>query len=174
MTLLVPKMTRTELLQKIAGRLDPVKEKVCIIGIRGYYANTYGRSGVNDRGFYDDAIFVLTDETMAAFSANTDPAQYRKGIATLLPGLYDVERHRHHGRYDAFQIIKDRVSRDGQPGEIFTGRHGINFHFGGERSTWSEGCQTLRKADFFSFRRIVADSMTRHEKRSVKYLLINA
>lgn len=70
-----------------AGRLS-------VVGVRGYYRDTLGAVGRNDRAMYDDALFIVADEAFAAFNANTDPSGYRngrgtgagKGMASLNPG----------------------------------------------------------------------------------------
>ena len=172
-----PKMKRTEIEALLAGHgVDLARERVVLAGIRGYYKNSMGTPGVNDRGIYDDAIFVVSAASGGAagefrgFQANTDPSVYRPGMATLLPGIYDVVKWRHHGKYAALQIVNDRLTRDDRPG-IDTGRHGINFHYGGI-GTWSEGCQTMSKPDFLIFQPLVYRLMDRNGLSSVRYLLV--
>lgn len=165
-------MSRSEVLQLVQGHgLDLDAEKIVIVGIRGYYLNTMGKRGVNDRNLYDDAIFVIASGgRFKAYQANTDPSVFQKGMAVLVPGVYDVVKHRHHGKYPAFQIVKDRLKRDGIAG-IDEGRHGINIHYGGN-GTWSEGCQTLPKEIFVGeFQPMVYGLMDSYGKRSIKYLL---
>ena len=167
-----PKLTRAELtaeLQKLD--IDLYKEGFVIVGWRGYYKNTLGKPNVNDRGIYDDAIFVISDKFYVAYQANTDPAKHRRGIATLIPGVYDCVKWKHHGKYWALQIIEDRLKRDGID-SIDVGRHGINIHYGSETATWSEGCQTLRKSDWEHFQPLVYDLMKIYKKNVVKYVLI--
>jgi hypothetical protein len=41
-----------------------------------------GASGVNDRGFYDDAIIIDTDQATVAYNGNTKPSAYRAGSGT--------------------------------------------------------------------------------------------
>lgn len=55
-----------------------------LLGRRGYFENE-GRTGQNDIGIYDDAIFlVVPGEETKAFNANTDPSSLgKKGRATL-------------------------------------------------------------------------------------------
>jgi hypothetical protein len=170
---LTPKLTKDELLQKIGGRLDLSAEKCCIVGIRGYYLNSLGAEGENDRGIYDDAIFILAIGEFHAFQANTDPAKFRNGIATLIPGVYDCVKWRHHGKYNALQIVVDRITRDGEPGKIFAGRHGINIHKGGVNTTGSEGCQTLPPDEWNLFINPVYALMNEFKKDTIKYLLID-
>lgn len=170
MARLIPKLTRSELLRIVGTELDIVTEKVFLVGIRGYYSKTFGERG-NDRGVYDDAIFIVSMTGLSSFQANTDPAKYRPGIATLRPGIYDVVKWKHRGRYDALQIVRDRLDRDGES-EIDTGRHGINFHFGSRTQTWSEGCQTLPQDTYWRFLKTVYRLMDTHKKKTIKYLLI--
>ena len=58
---------------------DPVK----VLAVRGYYTNSLGEKGVNDRNLYDDAIFVIEPSGVHNFNGNTDPSRFRKGIAKL-------------------------------------------------------------------------------------------
>lgn len=167
----VPKMKRSEVLNTLqANGVDLGTEKAAILGIRGYYKRTMGDPLKNDRNLYDDAIFVISKDRFNAFQANTDPSVFRKGIATLLPGVYEAVKWRHHGKYAALQIETDRLTRDGKTG-IDVGRHGINFHYGGI-GTWSEGCQTFRKADFTVFQRLVYELMDRYGLSRIKYVLV--
>lgn len=167
-----PKMTESEVRDKVLRKHSSVvSESVYLVGIRGYYRDSYGRPGVNDRGYYDDAIFVVADDYFEGWQANTDPSIFRSGIATLVPGVYEVVKWKHRGRYNALQIVKDTVSRDGQK-DLDTGRHGINFHYGGPHQTWSEGCQTLPKSSYDKFLKTVYALMDRRGLKSVKYVLL--
>ncbi len=48
----------------------------------------------NDRGIYDDAIIVIdrSKRLVRTFNANTDPSAFRKGIATLKPGVHRYKK----------------------------------------------------------------------------------
>ena len=167
----VPKMKRSEVLALLQNNgIDIGTEKIAILQIRGYFKNSMGKPGVNDRNIYDDAIFLVSEKTFQAFQANTDPSFYRKGIASLVPGVYEAVKHRHKGKYPALQIVRDQVKRDGVAG-IDTGRHGINFHYGGI-GTWSEGCQTFKKADFIVFQNSAYNLMDHYGKDRIKCCLI--
>jgi hypothetical protein len=42
-----------------------------------------GKPGVNDRGLYDDAIFIDSADGFTSFNgSNTDPSKRREGIGT--------------------------------------------------------------------------------------------
>jgi lysozyme len=152
-----------------AANLDLIVEKVVLVGIRGYYKTTMGDPAKNDRGIYDDAIFVIGLNVFQSYQANTDPSVYQKGIAVLVPGVYDCEKHMHKGAYPALQIIKDILQRDGVKGAD-TGRHGINIHHGGV-GTWSEGCQSLPPDTWLGFQRLIYDQMDAFKKKTIKYIL---
>lgn len=164
-----PNMTRAEI-EKILDD-NKISSNVALVGIRGYYLNTMGKQAVNDRGIYDDAIFIIAPKFFAAFQANVDPSIFRKGIATLKTGTYSVVKWQHRGKYDALQIVQDVLSRDGQTGET-RGRRGINFHYGSETQTWSEGCQTLPQSTYWTFIRAVYSLMNAHILREIPYVLI--
>ena len=146
-------------------------EKAVIVGVRGYYKRTMGKPFENDRNLYDDAIFIVTERSLASFNGNVDPSKYRPGIATLVPGVYSAVKWRHKGKYKSLQIVRDTVTRDGQKG-VDVGRHGINIHYGGSNDTWSEGCQTLPQAQYWQFQGLAYELMDTHKKDSIKYLLV--
>ena len=69
--------------------------EVGIVGVRGYFLDSMGKKGQNDRGIYDDAIAIVSPRGIITFNANTDPARFKKGIANLNKGtwLYKVGIH---------------------------------------------------------------------------------
>ncbi len=164
-----PKEARKEIEKIIAA--SNVKSDVVLVGVRGYYRDTMGKPGVNDRGIYDDAIFLVSPEAFVSFNANCDPSCCRPGMAMLKTGVYECVKWRHKGKYDALQIVRDCVTRDGQPGED-TGRHGINLHKGGVGQTSSEGCQTIVPTQYDAFIKLVYSEMDRHGQKTIPYILV--
>jgi hypothetical protein len=141
-----PNLTRKKLLDWIAKEYPEVAlPDFFTCGIRGYYRDTMGKAGTNDRNIYDDAAFVVgkDKEDFFAFNGNTDPAAFRKSIASLKPGIWKVYKFdMHKGQYMALcqrggpvTVIRDGVGED-------TGNFGINQHRGGNWGTSSLGCQT--------------------------------
>jgi len=169
-----PRLSSSELRKRIAHfPIDRSKYPIVIIGIRGYYLNTLGQPGRNDRGIYDDAIFIDTEQVTAAFNANTDPTGYRKGtgfgktkgLATLKPGLWLAHKFGlHKGKYLALvqRMSTVTVVRDGTPDYEDTGYFGINIHKGGLKSTNSEGCQTIHPTQWDSFITLAKDQAVRY------------
>ncbi len=128
--------------------------RLTVVGVRGYYRDTLGAVGRNDRAMYDDALFLISDDAFVAFNGNTDPSGFRagsgrgagKGMASLNPGVWPVYRFDlHNGQYLALcqRAGQVTVTRDGRPPYPDTGMFGINIHRGGVRTTSSEGCQTI-------------------------------
>lgn len=154
-----------------------VSSPIALVGIRGYYKQSMGDPRVNDRGIYDDAIFLVSPFVYAAFNANTDPTVYKPGIATLLPGIWHYKKGKHKFNspkgYPALtQAAEVSVSRDG--GDlIFTGFFGINIHRGSRSSTSSLGCQTIWPDQWDSFINLVYGEMDRCEVRVIPYLLVD-
>ncbi len=126
-----------------------------VLGVRGYYRDSMGKVGVQERGIYDDAIFVVGPDVFAAFNANTDPSFFRKGVASLMPGWYPYRPGKHGisrpgGGYPAFRPATRGealpVYRDGEDGISKRPGIAINIHRGGINTTSSEGCQTIHPA----------------------------
>lgn len=149
---------------------------VMLVGVRAYYRDTMGASGKNDRGIYDDAIFIIAPDTFAAYNANTDPSLYRKGIASLKLGVHLYRKGKHKinspNGYPAFRpATKDEglpVTRDAQGDSI---GYAINIHRGGWNSTSSLGCQTIPPDQWESFRSTVYMLMDRYNQKTIPYIL---
>jgi hypothetical protein len=166
----------TERQLKSAGVSDPV----CLVGIRGYYRDSMGAKGRQDRGIYDDAIILVSPNVHAAFNANVDPAHYginpkvRKGYASLKQGVWRYKLGKHGIRsgnpYKALvQGGPVTVNRDG--GQTETGWFGINIHRGSNRSVSSEGCQTIPPAQWPAFITLVETELKRNNAKTVSYVL---
>lgn len=170
-----PKLTQADA-QVILNKFSLI-DAVIVLGIRGYYKTTMGNPVKNDRGIYDDALFIISPDIYAAFNANTDPSIYRPHIASLKEGVWRYAPGIHHigkpNAYPAFvQAAKVTVLRDGE-GED-TGFFGINIHRGSVNSTSSEGCQTIYPAQWDSFYHTVVDQLKRYKQKSFPYVLVPA
>jgi len=173
-----PRIERKTTEKLLASR--KVSDPVCLVGIRGYYRDTMGAVGKQDRGIYDDAIILVSPNVHAAFNANVDPGAYGKnpkigkGYASLKPGVYRYKLGKHGLRsgnpYRALvQGNPVTVSRDG--GEDETGYFGINIHKGSNRSVSSEGCQTIPPAQWPAFITMVETEMKRNNAKTLSYVL---
>jgi lysozyme len=112
-----------------------------------------GKVGVNDRGIYDDAFFVVGPATFAAFNGNNDPSAHKQGVSRLMPGVHPYQMGNHGiskpgGGYPAFRPATKGaelpVTRDGESA-VPSKRPGVanNIHRGSNSGTSSEGCQTV-------------------------------
>lgn len=184
-----PRLSSSELRDRIAPfNIDRTMYPVVVVGIRGYYKNSMGAPGVNDRGIYDDALFIESAQIMAAYNGNTDPANYRagsgtgstKGMASLNPGAWFVYRFdKHKGQYLALcqRAGPVTVTRDGNPPYPDTGMFGINIHRGSYSSTSSEGCQTIHPSQWDSFIATAQDQVRRYfpenwRTKTIPYVLL--
>jgi lysozyme len=178
-----PRITLEQAL-KLLPNIDFTKTPVVLLGIRGYYLDSMGVKGKNDRGIYDDALCWITPEGIFAFQANTDPSSYRKGrgtgsskgMASLNCGtwLYKTGIHNGSSVHPAFrQADKVTVTRDGKDGDYEeTGMFGINIHRGGSRGTSSLGCQTIPKAEWDAFKELGYMSLKKYEQKTFPYVLV--
>ena len=174
-----PRRPESEIRQMLSGAgVDMSVAKVAVIGIRGYYLDTMGRENANDRGIYDDAIFVLSDNVYAAYNANVDPSAFRKGVASLKPGVHWYRPGNHGisrpgGGYPAFRPANPQerlpVTRDGQTGDFWG--IAINIHRGSHNSTSSLGCQTIHPSQWDGFQSLVMTELKRAGMKKFPYLL---
>lgn len=168
-----PRITRDQLMTEIRRRHPGfTAPPLMIVGVRGYYRDTLGAVGRNDRAMYDDALFIVTPDAFVAFNGNTDPSGYRtgagtgagKGMASLNPDVWPVYRlDLHAGKYLAVcqRAGPVVVTRDGIPPYEERGMFGINIHKGGVNGTSSEGCQTVPAAQWPAFIALVTDQAKR-------------
>jgi lysozyme len=151
---------------------------IMLLAIRGYYKNRMGKPGENDRGIYDDAMFLIGPALFLAVNANTDPSRYKPGIAKLVPGLHYYKKGLHHiGKPNAYPAFRPDtpdeslpVTRDGMQG-IFKGI-AINIHRGALYGTSSEGCQTVCPDQWLSFQLTTYKAMTDAKMKRIAYLLV--
>lgn len=169
-----PRLSSREL-RKLISRFEINRDAypLVIVGIRGYYKKTMGAPNVNDRGIYDDAMFIDTLQATVSYNANTDPSKFRaglgtgnnKGMACLDPGIWYVHRFdKHNGQYLALcqRGGPVTVTRDGTPPYKDTGSFGINIHRGSYRGTSSLGCQTIHPSQWDSFIKLAEDQARRY------------
>jgi hypothetical protein len=140
---------------------------VVLVFGRGYYRDTMGRPGQNDRGILDDALVALAIDgadidAFSTFNANTDSTRTglrpdgQAGLAQLVEttkgGVYRYQLGIHtpskpNRRPALVQHGPVTINRDGadttRAGRIETGFFGINIHNLIGSTTGSEGCQTL-------------------------------
>jgi lysozyme len=187
-----PRLSEAEVMKRVkAAGLDTGKYPFFIVGIRGYYLNTMGKRGVNDRGIYDDAIFLVSPNHFSSYNANTDPSYRRngsgfgrgKGMATLKPGVWLSYCYSYHNwRYPAIcqrkapvTVLRDKVGGSYED----TGMFGINIHKGSWTKTSSEGCQTIPPSQWKSFMASAVDQAQRFygpdwKSAIIPYVLLEA
>ncbi len=176
-----PNLTKQEVADIISKSGFIINESVYVMAIRGYYKNSMGKPGENDRGIYDDAMVLIGPDYFQTFNANTDPSKHTPNVAKLVPGLHYFRKGKHGisrpgGGYAAFRpdTVDESlpVTRDGKTG-IHKGI-AINLHSGGEVYTNSAGCQTIYKPQWLEFQTKAYDLLTKEGQRRLPYLLIEA
>ncbi len=169
-----PKLPSIEV-RKIAMEMGveiPAHGKVAVLAIRDYYRDSIGKPGKGDRNTYDDAAWVILSDRCLPFNFSSDPSAYRRGMASLVPGVYRYIPGKHKIKspsgYAAFrQLGNVKVSRDDE-GE-YTGQFGINIHRGGVFGTSSLGCQTVPPFQWASFRDAVYDALGTDTKEVMRF-----
>lgn len=169
-----------------------------VLGIRGYYLDSLGKPGANDRGIYDDALIIRGPTCYATFRANVDPSVARDKVAVLEPEQVVYYRHGMHRagtpgahmawRQDSPVIVRRDVYVKPQGfvddnwgislgGGLWTDRgwdekFWINIHKGGVNGTSSLGCQTIQRSDWPAYYSLLRREQTEHNIPRVAYLLI--
>jgi lysozyme len=169
-----PRISRKELQQLLLEH--EVSSPVGLVGIRGYYRDSMGEAGTNDRGIYDDCIALVSPDTTATWNANVDPSVHRPGIASLVPGVWRYQIGIHglsrpkDQQYKALvQAAPVLVHRDRKGHD--RGWFGINIHRGGKGGTSSLGCQTIPPDQWPAFIALVEQEMRRNGLSQIPYLL---
>ena len=142
---------------------SPYDGRTCVVAVRGYYLDSIGVKGGNDRRVWDDAMFMVSPRGVLSFQANTDPNGYRKGhgtgnskgMAMLKTGVHLFGTGLHKGRVAFRQCEPFTVIRDGDPPYEDCGWHAIDLHSGGVNSTSSLGCQTVPADTWEVFRKLL-------------------
>jgi hypothetical protein len=187
MNKIVPASHPQATLEQIKALMDlhEINDPCCVVGWRGYYKDSMGHAGVNDVGIYDDALFIVSGSTFAAFNANTDPSRHRagkgkgagKGMANLKPGIYRAHQlGLHRGKYMALIQTGGPVTvvRDGNPPYDDRGFFGINIHKGGYNTTSSLGCQTIYPDQWPAFIALAQKVMHENHISKMPYLLVES
>lgn len=160
---------------------DRRKDAVALVAVRGYYLQTMGNESTNDRGIYDDAIFVIEPQNVHNFNGNTDPGKFSRGIARLksrqavryVPGLHGFSSK--NGPYPAFRqdsnvtVIRDETGDDT---DSEAKRFWINLHRGGNTTTSSLGCQTVPPHQWNEFKNLVDGLLKKYGQDTFYYLLV--
>ncbi len=158
------------------GATKAIIRPVMVLAIRGYYMNTMGKPGTNDRGIFDDCFALIGPNYYKTFNGNCDPSKEKPGIATLLPGWHEFRPglHNYKNPYEAFRTANAAevtpVLRDGKNG-IQQG-HTINLHAAGEFNTNSAGCQTVFKPQWKEFKEDAYRILKEMNQKTLPYLLL--
>jgi lysozyme len=173
-----------EWLQSTLDAHDTGDDRVVLVGCRGYYMDSMGKKGANDRGIYDDALFWvdLKIGRLASYNGNVDPSSYRKGkgtgstkgMASLKNGVWRYQPGMHNGSapHMAYrQAAAVTVIRDGSPNYEDTGWFGINIHRGGTRGTSSLGCQTVPPDQWTDFKKTGDLWLANNKQKTFAYIL---
>ena len=178
-----PKITQEETARIVEKHFGAVPPPLLLIAIRGYFLNSVGKRGENDYNVWDDAVLVTENgQLQRAFNANTDPSKIKSGLAMLNEGLYYFYKGMHKNRIRAFRAFPEGVKLPCKRQDALGNWHSsvcsaINIHDGGERDTWSAGCQTVinthQNAQFIEMRDLVYGIMDRLRLLHFPYLLID-
>jgi lysozyme len=168
-----PQQTRKETEAMLKGMDSPVT----LVGVRGYYSDTFAPHG-NNINVYDDAIFLISKYGYYPFNANTDPSILKPHVARLKPGVWQYKLGIHNvskaksRQYPALvQAAPVTVSRYKEGDD--SGWFGINIHKGSNSTTSSLGCQTIPPQQWNSFYELIKMEMNRAGVKQIPYVLID-
>ncbi len=182
-----PKLSKADA-EKILLAKGCSLNQVNVLAVRGYYLDSMGVEGKNDRGIFDDAAFVCSPTAFVAVNWNTDPSSYRrgrgtgsaKGMASLKLGVWDYKIGAHKGVSPACReagpvtVIRDGVNGDYEdtdnPPET---EFAINHHWGSNSGTSSAGCQTAPPNQWPSYINTLVSELKRYGQKTFKYVLID-
>lgn len=157
-----------------------------LLGRRGYYRDSMGVKGRNDRGEYDDAIAVVTPRLFVTFNANTDPSRTGGRLAVLQPGVWPYAKGMHHAssangypclvQAGPVTVLRDNGVRETQKADASQLGPGgyppyIHIHRGGYNLTSSEGCQTIHPDQWDEFLGLAFGEMEFYELDEIPYVL---
>ena len=128
-----------------------------VLLIRGYYLDSQGVAGRNDRNTYDDAVVACTVvrgsvTEWRASNGNVDPFRSGRksdgrGWPVVQPGVHHYRFGLHRGKYVALKPYYPAiVVRDGSTRREHNMT--INGHAGGATWTWSWGCWTVPSSQY--------------------------
>lgn len=173
-----PQLPASEIEAIIAANNVP-RDRFPVVEVasRGYYLDSIGVPGANDRRRYDDASFLVWPDGIARFVSNTDPNGRRagygtganKGMASLKTGIHLFGTGLHRGKPGFRQAEPFTVIRDGIHGDYpDTGMHAINKHSGsGDEddvgTTSSLGCQTMPPKQWKIYQPLVYELLDEYE-----------
>lgn len=185
-----PKISRAEIESIIAyhkaffPHLFTQEDAVILVGIRGYYLETFGGDSQNNINCYDDAIIGISPRYFKTFNANVDPSFVKdpqdnnRPLARLKLGVYRFYKGLHKNQYKAFRAYPEGVKLPCTRAGVHSLCQLINIHYGGENPqswyvTWSHGCQTIPKTQFLQeFQPEIYGEMTKYNQKTVIYILI--
>lgn len=161
---------------------DRKNDSVYVLAVRGYYTDTMGKKGINDRGLFDDAIFVVEPDAVHNFNGNTDPSRGKPGMAELMaPQVirYKPGKHGISGSspYDAFRqdspctVIRDGTGKDNDANK--PDYFWINLHRGRPNSTSSAGCQTVPRHQWEEFKLLLYSLLDEYGQENFCYLIVD-
>jgi lysozyme len=174
---LLPKLKPQQPRNVTESLLKDLESPVTLVGIRGYYSETFAPGG-NNINVYDDAMFLISKYGYYPFNANTDPSIRRPRVARLKAGVWQYKLGIHNlnkaksRQYPALvQAAPVTISRQGSDEE--TGWFGINIHKGSNTTTSSLGCQTIPPPQWSGFFELVRMEMKRAGVKQIPYVLID-
>lgn len=174
---MIPKFKPQQTRKQTEALLRDVDSPVTLVGVRGYYSDTFLPSG-NNINVYDDAIFLISEYGYYPFNANTDPSILKPKVARLKPGIWQYKLGTHNiskpksRQYPALvQAAPVTVSR--YQGGDDSGWFGLNIHKGSNTTTSSLGCQTIPPSQWSGFYELVKMEMNRAGVKTIPYVLVD-